>query len=88
MKSKKSKPIEFKSFEQALCEFQRNLMMTYGPKADKAIVKIGLEPDFYENVMLDMHRKSPYLSSFRVTDAAEPNILGVTVLPRERKKEF
>ena len=63
-------------------------MMTYGPDADDAIVKIGLEPRLYTAIMMDIHKKSPYMSSFTVVGAAEPRIRNVTIVPRERKKEF
>lgn len=88
MFNKKKEQYKYVSFEEALRTFQHSLIMTYGPDAKGAIVKIGLEPRLYTAIMMDIHKTSPYMSSFTVTSAAEPQICEVTVLPRERKKEF
>jgi len=74
-------------FEEALYNFQRELAAEYGCGTE-GLVKIGLEPDLYQAIMMEAYRKTPYSSSFNIVDAAEPKFMNVTVVPRERKKEF
>lgn len=77
-------------FTDALLNFQNEILKEYG--AEHAIVKIGIEPKVYSEIMMEAHENMNYrgtkYSSFRITDAAEPKFMNTTVVPRERKAEF
>lgn len=76
-------------FVEALHRFKHDLQKHYGPHADDVVVKIGLERKFYEKVVFEMMNVSFTKGhSYGVLDLAEPKILDVTILPRDKGKEF
>lgn len=72
-------------FEEALYKFNLEIIAEYGIEG---ITKIGLDPELFSRVMIDLHRDGAgKYSNFRVESMGEFKINGIQLLAR-RKDDF
>lgn len=75
-------------FAIALAEFQTKLRQEYGPTAEEAIVKIGVNHDFYKTIIIESHnlQKSTgqEIISMDLCGLNNPKIFGVSICPRQK----
>ncbi len=64
-------------FEKALDQFKNTLLKEYGPIAENGLIKIGLHPEIYDEVVVE----SIKYMRFRPSYVANFTLMGVEIKP-------
>lgn len=83
------------STEEIFMRFSNELLAKFGLKAENGITKIGLHPELFDAVVMDLYsRPDPYgvnrhfLSSFRPSDIGEGLKLNCLTIVPKMPEEF